>query len=45
VRLRPGDWVIVNGVMHSWRNDLDESAVMLGVVYGVHHAGAPLRRQ
>jgi len=44
VRLRPGDWVIVNGVMHSWRNDLDEPSVMIGVVYGVHHNGAPLRR-
>lgn len=43
VRLTSGDWVIVNGVMHSWRNDRDEPALMVGVVYGAHHRGAPLR--
>jgi hypothetical protein len=43
VRLTPGDWVIVNGVMHSWRNDLDQPALLVGVVYGAHHKGAPLR--
>ncbi len=43
VRLTPGDWLIVNGVMHSWRNDRDEPAVLVGVVYGAHHQGAPLR--
>lgn len=42
--LRPGDWLIVNGVVHSWRNDLEEPARMVGVVYGAHHSGAPLRR-
>jgi hypothetical protein len=29
-----GDWLISNGVMHNWRNDLDEESVMIGVVYG-----------
>jgi hypothetical protein len=43
VRLRVGDWLVVNGVMHSWRNDLDQPARMVGVVYGAHHSGAPLR--
>ncbi|WP_214324270.1 cupin domain-containing protein [Nonomuraea sediminis] len=43
VRLAPGDWVVTNGVMHSWRNDGDETAVLVGVVYGAHHRGAPLR--
>jgi hypothetical protein len=31
-------------VMHSWRNDLDQPARMVGIVYGAHHRGAPLRR-
>jgi mannose-6-phosphate isomerase-like protein (cupin superfamily) len=44
VRLRAGDWLVVNGVMHSWRNDLDQPARMVGIVYGAHHRGAPLRR-
>jgi mannose-6-phosphate isomerase-like protein (cupin superfamily) len=44
VRLRAGDWLVVNGVVHSWRNDLDEPARLVGVVYGAHHSGAPLRR-
>ena len=44
VRLRAGDWLVVNGVMHSWRNDLDQPARMVGVVYGTHHSGVPLRR-
>jgi mannose-6-phosphate isomerase-like protein (cupin superfamily) len=43
VRLRAGDWLVVNGVMHSWRNDLEQPAVMVGVVYGSEHRGAPLR--
>jgi hypothetical protein len=45
VRLRPGDWLIVNGVMHSWRNDLDQDSVLIGVVYGAPHEGAPIRRR
>jgi mannose-6-phosphate isomerase-like protein (cupin superfamily) len=45
VRLRAGDWLIVNGVMHSWRNDLDEPSVMVGMVYGAPHDGAPVRRR
>jgi mannose-6-phosphate isomerase-like protein (cupin superfamily) len=45
VRLQAGDWLVVNGVMHSWRNDHDQPAVMVGVVYGAHHDGAPLRRR
>jgi len=44
VTLHAGDWLIVNGVMHSFRNDLDREAVLIGVVYGVNHEGAPLRR-
>jgi mannose-6-phosphate isomerase-like protein (cupin superfamily) len=43
VRLRAGDWLIVNGVMHRWRNDLDHPARMVGIVYGAHHRGAPKR--
>jgi hypothetical protein len=43
IRLRPGDWLIVNGVPHSCRNDLDESAVLVGVVIGARHDGVPLR--
>jgi mannose-6-phosphate isomerase-like protein (cupin superfamily) len=44
VRLHAGDWLVVNGVVHSWRNDLDEPARLVGVVYGARHSGAPLRR-
>jgi quercetin dioxygenase-like cupin family protein len=29
-RLAPGDWLVVNGVTHSWRNDRDEPAVLVG---------------
>jgi mannose-6-phosphate isomerase-like protein (cupin superfamily) len=43
IRLHPGDWLIVNGVPHSCRNDLDETAVLVGVVIGAHHDGVPLR--
>ena len=43
IRLRPGDWLIVNGVPHSCRNDLDEPAVLVGVVIGARHDGVPLR--
>jgi hypothetical protein len=43
IRLRPGDWLIVNGVPHSCRNDLGEPAVLVGVVIGAHHNGVPLR--
>ena len=42
IRLRPGDWLIVNGVPHSCRNDLDEPAVLVGVVIGARHDGVPL---
>ncbi|MEW9529771.1 hypothetical protein [Microbispora sp. NPDC049125] len=34
---------VVNGVPHSCRNDLDEPAVLVGVVVGAHHDGVPLR--
>lgn len=44
VRMGPGDWVVVNGVTHSWRNDGDEPAVMVGVVVGAYHKGVPLRK-
>jgi len=43
IRLRPGDWLIVNGVPHSCRNDLDEAAVLVGIVIGARHDGVPLR--
>ena len=43
IRLRPHDWLIVNGVPHSCRNDLDEPAVLIGVVIGAHHDGVPPR--
>lgn len=43
VRLHPGDWLILNGVAHSCRNDGDEVAVLIGVVIGAHHQGVPLR--
>jgi hypothetical protein len=43
IRLQPGDWLIVNGVPHSCRNDLDEPAVLAGIVIGAHHDGVPLR--
>lgn len=43
IRLQPGDWLIVNGVPHSCRNDLDEPAVLVGVVIGARHDGIPLR--
>jgi hypothetical protein len=43
IRLQPGDWLIVNGVPHSCRNDLDEAAALAGIVIGAHHDGVPLR--
>ncbi|WP_019925424.1 hypothetical protein [Nocardia sp. BMG111209] len=43
IRLQPGDWLIVNGVPHSCRNDLDRPAVLVGTVIGAHHSGIPLR--
>ena len=43
VRLDPGDWVVVNGVTHSWRNDGDEPAILVAVIVGADQAGAPLR--
>jgi hypothetical protein len=45
VRLDTGDWVVVNGVVHAWRNDGAEPAVLMGVVVGAEHDGAPLRGQ
>jgi hypothetical protein len=41
IRLAPGDWMVVNGVPHSCRNDGDETAVLVGVVVGAHHDGVP----
>ncbi|MEU5877650.1 hypothetical protein [Spirillospora sp. NPDC047279] len=43
IRLKPGDWIVLNGVVHAWRNDGDADAVLVGVVVGAEHAGAPLR--
>ena len=45
VRLAPGDWLIVNGVTHSWRNDRDEPAVMACVIIGAEHKGVPIRKR
>ena len=45
MRLHAGDWLIVNGVTHSWRNDLDVPSMLVGAIYGAHHAGAPLRQR
>jgi mannose-6-phosphate isomerase-like protein (cupin superfamily) len=45
VRLKPGDWLILNGVPHSCRNDLDQPAVLVGVVVGAQHGGVPLRQR
>lgn len=44
VRLAPGDWAVVNGVVHAWRNDGDEPAVLLAIVVGADHQGVPERR-
>jgi mannose-6-phosphate isomerase-like protein (cupin superfamily) len=44
VHLRAGDWLISNGVTHSWRNDRDETSVMIGVVYGAQPNGTPPQR-
>lgn len=43
VRLRPGDWLVINGVVHSWRNDGEEPSVIIGVVVGAEHDGIPKR--
>jgi hypothetical protein len=43
IRLRPGAWLIMNGVPHSSRNDLSDPAVLVGVVIGARHDGVPLR--
>jgi hypothetical protein len=42
IRLGPGDWLIMNGVPHSCRNDLGEPAVLVGIVIGARHDGVPL---
>lgn len=42
-RLQSGDWLTVNSVPHSCRNDLDEPAALAGIVIGTHHGGVPLR--
>lgn len=43
VRLHAGDWLVINGVTHSWRNDGDVPSVMLTIAYGAHHHGIPQR--
>jgi naringenin degradation protein FdeH len=43
VTLKPGDWLIVNGVVHAWRNDRDEPAVLIAAVVGAEHNGIPRR--
>ena len=43
VSLKPGDWLVANGVVHAWRNDGDEPAVLVAVVIGAEHAGIPRR--
>ncbi|MGW4770285.1 hypothetical protein ACWEO2_19845 [Nocardia sp. NPDC004278] len=43
IRLAPGDWLVLNGVVHAWRNDSSQEAVLIGVIAGAKHGGAPLR--
>ncbi|MFI6040851.1 cupin domain-containing protein [Nocardia sp. NPDC051321] len=43
VRLNPGDWLVINGVVHSWRNDGDEPSVLVAVMVGAEHRGIPKR--
>ncbi|WP_167477840.1 cupin domain-containing protein [Nocardia arthritidis] len=43
IRLKPGDWLVINGVVHSWRNDGDEPAVLMGIMIGAEHSGIPER--
>ncbi|MFI6173319.1 cupin domain-containing protein [Nocardia sp. NPDC051052] len=43
VRLSPGDWLVINGVVHSWRNDGDEPSVLVAVMVGAEHRGIPKR--
>lgn len=43
VHLRPGDWLVINGVVHSWRNDGDEPATFIGIMVGTEHRGIPKR--
>ncbi|MBF6329383.1 cupin domain-containing protein [Nocardia transvalensis] len=43
VHLKPGDWLVINGVVHSWRNDGDEPSVLIGVMVGAEHRGIPKR--
>lgn len=43
VRLARGDWLVLNGVTHAWRNDGDEAAVLVAFVVGAEHGGVPLR--
>jgi hypothetical protein len=45
VHLTPGDWAVINGVTHAWRNDREEPAVLAGVIIGAEHKGVPLRRR
>lgn len=44
ITLSPGDWLVLNGVPHSCRNDRTEPAVLVGVVYGARHHGVPVRQ-
>ncbi|MEV6769013.1 cupin domain-containing protein [Nocardia sp. NPDC051030] len=43
IHLKPGDWLVINGVVHSWRNDGDEPAVLIAVMVGADHLGIPKR--
>ncbi|MFI6999178.1 cupin domain-containing protein [Nocardia sp. NPDC050175] len=43
IHLKPGDWLVINGVVHAWRNDRDEPAVLMGVMVGAEHSGIPKR--
>lgn len=33
--LRPGDFAVIDGVAHAWRNNGDQPSVLLGAFYGV----------
>ncbi|MEV6108791.1 hypothetical protein AB0M28_29430 [Streptomyces sp. NPDC051940] len=41
VSLSPGDWLVLNGVTHAWRNDGAEPAVLAGFTAGARHQGIP----
>ncbi|WP_433664034.1 cupin domain-containing protein [Nocardia sp. CA-128927] len=43
VHLKPGDSLVLNGVVHSWRNDGNEPSTLIGIMVGADHSGIPKR--